>query len=628
MIRRFCFVACAAWSCQAATLCVDPDTRITLKTGPHKSASIDRNIYFRTYHIPGMFNEALAEELAELRISPGRGTGPYFGHNGGDRQRAGWDPDLPRQLRNYAEFYRNADKRYPGAPHALGGGNYPEFTKTENRKLYDTDESMVDKHRKGIPPEDFEECADLVVQWLETLQTAKVTPPRWFSPLNEPDGNWRNSPNPSQDQADFSRLLALQLKDRFPETGISGPCTAWPHPRGDFRRWTDSGWEKQFIETCGDVAAAYDFHLYSAEQWALENPLNDSPNFYNSYTNGNFFVWDFGKADAFLDLVYAHHQAFWNEPSLPVIITEFGRQNIFPQKGPWENDINYYLFGTTVTRIWMQLMQRPEVQLTVPFILPISDPGYAPRRGQAMYTRNENGNPVKTPLFDFYRFFQSLEGERVKFQWLETSPEEQLGLTALPMRHANRLMILLHNAFDAEKQIHLETGGTKSARAARMRWQNNRWRIDLQPLEKVDASRLILQPEETMIVYMDLPDSGKSARQTIERFYSRDTLKSLQSGKARVTIELPHPVVGRATAVPTLSCPNGFTPGSTLTLKINGFSQSVELDFTAGTKDLFIPLHFELPDGILEKENTFHFILKSPKKWKASLATLRVELVR
>ncbi|QBG46724.1 hypothetical protein EGM51_04675 [Verrucomicrobia bacterium S94] len=628
MSRCYYVIALATCACRAATLQIEPNTFITLQAGPHKTAKIDRNIYFRTYHIPGMFDEALAEELRELRISPGRGTGPYFGHNGGDSQRAGWDPDLTEQIRNYVEFYRNADKRYPGAPHALGGGNYPEFTKTENRKLYDADASMVDKHRKGIPPEDFEKCADLVYQWLKTLQTDNVTPPRWFSPLNEPDGNWRNSPRPPQDQADFARLLAQKLKTDFPNTGISGPCTAWPHPRGDLRRWTDSGWEKRFVETCGNVAAAYDFHLYSAEQWALENPRHDSPNFYDSYTNGNPFVWDFGKADAFLDLVYAHHQAFWNEPSLPVIITEFGRQNIFPQKGPWKNDINYYLYGTTVTRIWMQLMQRPEVQLTVPFILPVSDPGYAPQRGQAMYTRNEKGEPVRTPLYNFYRFFQALEGKRVKFNWQETTPEEQLGLTALPMRSGNRLMVLLHNAFDTEKRIHLKCGSITTATAARMRWENKTWRIDLRPQEHIDCSNLTLQPEETVIIYADLPAPEKPANQTIERFYSSTTLQSLQDGEARITLNLPHRPAGHTTVIPTLACPNGFAPGSTLTLHINGHTQTITLGFTAGIKDLFIPLHFELPDGILEKENTFHFKLESPKKWKASLATLRVELVR
>lgn len=116
-----CCLTSHADTAASATLNIQPNVVLELRAGPHAISDVDRNRYFRTYHIPGMYSDEQAAILQDLRVSPGRGTGPYFAHSAGDTERAGWNPALNRQFAEYARFYTNADKRYPGAIHALAG---------------------------------------------------------------------------------------------------------------------------------------------------------------------------------------------------------------------------------------------------------------------------------------------------------------------------------------------------------------------------------------------------------------------------------------------------------------------------------------------------------------------------
>lgn len=648
----FIFIFLFFCQLQAATLRVQPDVVLELRAGPHAVSDINRHRYFRTYHIPGMYSDEQAAELQSLRVSPARGTGPYLDNDGGDSLRAGWNPELDAQFEKYAEFYRKAKKRYPGAQHAMAGGNYPESKKASDEKAPgEVDATMKTSHRKGVHPDDFDFCIDLIGQWLDAIRKGGGTMPSWFSPINEPDGCWKNTPDPVQNHADFGRKMAVALKAEFPELKIAGPCTAWGHPGDRWSRWLGSGWERKYIETAGDVLGAYDFHIYSKEYWAYseESPgfspakKLPTPNLYEGLKNGNPFIWDFGKAEAYLDLICAHHQAFWGKPPLPVIISEFGRQGITPQKGPWASDYLYYLYGTTVTRMWINFMDRPEIELTVPFILPWGDPGYARQRGQAMYTRPEDpADPsfIETPLLGFYKFFQGLEGRRVVCDWQQMTEAERQGVFAVAARNGDELQVLLHNALPQELRLNLDAG-IPEAHIARMRWEgavpqvytqktDGRWRMDFQALEKINPAELILAGEETALVKFRLSTQTPSGKLVRERFYSNQTLEDVAGQTAELTIQLPDSFCGPAVLVPSISAPKGFAPGTTLTLEVNGHTGTIDLGYTEGIVALFAPVHFQIPTGILQPgDNTFRFDLRTPgSKAGAKIATLRIDLQR
>lgn len=640
---------------QAATLRVQPDVKLELRAGPHSVSDINRQRYFRTYHIPGMFSAERAAEMIALGISPGRGTGPYLAHNGGDSERAGWSPKLEEQFNKYVEFSRKAKKRYPGVPYAMAGGNYPQQKKTnETNNHAQVDATMVVSHLNGVHPDDFERCIDLIDQWFDAIRQGGGSLPRYFSPLNEPDAAWKISSSPPQDHTDFARQMAIALKKKYPEVKISGPCTAWSHPNTDWSRWFKSGWERRFIETAGDVAGAYDFHFYSKEYWAYSaespgfNPQNKlaSPNLFEGLKNGNPYIWDFGKAEAYLDLIYAHHQATWGTPSLPVIISEFGRQGITPQKGPWASDYLYYLYGTTVTRMWMGFMDRPEIELTVPFILPESDRGHAPQRGQAMYTRPGAPDDMTfepTPLLEFYEFFQGLEGDRVAIQWENITPAQSIGLFSIAARNGDELQVLLHNALPHPLEMNLDPGPDASvgkAHISRMRWEGDvprdytqktdgKWRIDREAKEQVDLSKLILAEEETAIVKIKLSTKQPSRKITCERFYAKQTLQALGGPPTEFTIDLPENTTGgNATLVVGISAPNGFSPAARLAVRINGYDASAELGFTQGIRNMLVPIRIGISSDILKSgANTVQFRLNNAVSTNGTkITTARVDI--
>lgn len=668
-LKRFCQlgfapipVLCAITAtAQDATLIIDPNTLLEQKAGPHSVADVDRERYFRTYHIPGMFNEELADELKALNVSPGRGTGPYLKGPGGDTNRAGYSPRLERQSERFAEIYNQARSRYGDIVHAIAGGNYPEASPdVSNNGTIQVDDTMLTKHRKGVQPADFDEAVGLIKQWLGGIRDNDANLPTYFSALNEPDATWDNTPEPVNDFLDFSRLMAIKLKEDFPEVLVAGPCTAWGHPLGSWRRWSGdgSGWEKKYIERVGDVSDAYDFHLYTKEYWAhgstepdAKRPANkqDYPNMHDQFNNGNIYVWDFGKAEAFLDLVYAHHQATWGEPSLPVIITEFGRQGITPQLGPWNSEYLYHLYGATVIRLWMSFMDRPEVDLTVPFILPESDRGYGAQRGQALYTRPdapEDLTVAPTRFLDYFRFLQDLRGDRVVSRWSGMSPGQAVGLFNIAARDGDHLWVLVHNAPTEGTTIKLDLGETEiigEPRIARMRWEGDEpehfslgsegtWRIDHELRDTIDIDSVRLTASETAIISIRLTTDQADEYQVVDRFFAASTLLPLGGqdvDAARFTLELPEAAANRpARLIASVSSPAGFKPGTQLDAWMNGHKVTLPLDFAEGTRDLLAPVRFILPEGILRQgQNIVQFQVAGEEiPHGARIVTARVDV--
>ena len=452
-----CIAPVAAYS--GPVLQIETDARLALVNGPHVAAEITRDRYFRLYHFPGMFDDSLAAELRYLRAAPARGTGPYLNDKGGDSDRLNWTDTLAGSADRYADLYRRAALQHPGATHALAGGSYPTCRPMTRPGASGSaaDPTMHIGYDRSVAPADFSANTDLIAGWLDRLASAGVTKPRYFSPFNEPDVAWKSGQNAALTHASFAREMALRLRANHADVLVSGPCTAWPYPGENWRRWQSDGWERAFIEQAGDVVGAYDFHFYTKEFWAYGSTspgyraelTQASPNLHSSLWSGHHQMLDFGKGEALLDLTQSLHLAKWSRPSPPVIISEFGRQGITPQLGPWANDYLYYLYGTTVTRLWMMFMDRPEITLTVPFILPVSDTGYGPQRGQSLYTRPgapSNLTPRVTPLRDFYGFFRDFEGERVPAAWTGLDPRQAIGVFTIAARRGDTIFVLLHNA--------------------------------------------------------------------------------------------------------------------------------------------------------------------------------------
>jgi hypothetical protein len=646
-------------------LTIETDARLALVNGPHVAAEITRDRYFRLYHFPGMFDDPLAAELRALRAAPARGTGPYFKDDGGEAGRLNHSNEVLANADIHAAIYRRAALDHPGATHAIAGGSYPTcrpMTK-HGAASQTTDATMHVTYDRALEPEQFAGNTEIIATWFDRLAADGVSKPRYFSPYNEPDVSWKTGTDLALKHADFARAVALRLRAAHPDVLVSGPASSWPYPGENWLRWQPSGWERAFIERAGDVAGAYDFHFYTKEFWAygttspgyraeLRQP---TPNLHSSLWTGHHQMLDFGKGEALLDLAQSLHLAKWSRPSPPVIISEFGRQGITPQLGPWANDYGYFLYATTVTRLWMMFMDRPEVALTVPFILPVSDIGYGPKRGQALYTRPgapEDKTPQVTPLRDFYGFFREFEGERVPAAWSGLDPRQAIGIFTIAARRGDTLFVLLHNAAATPLAFDLRLPGPANdappvgTTIQRMRWEGTvptdfsaampagaRWRRDLAAAEPVSTSRLELAAEETAL--LRLPLHTAPARQVVvTRHYAPENLQTLAAERpATFTFTLPPGDLRTAPAsadlVFTFAAPVGGQSGQMLGLTINDTELEARpnLGLLEGWKHAVHPFHVAVPAALLRPgKNTLSISPGSGLPADSQVVSARLEL--
>ncbi|MCU0793654.1 MAG: hypothetical protein MUE42_12575, partial [Opitutaceae bacterium] len=267
-------------------------------------------------------------------------------------------------------------------------------------------------------------------------------------------------------------------------------------------------------------------------------------------------------------------------------------------------------------------MNRPEIALTVPFILPVSDAGYGPKRGQALYTRPgapADLTPRVTPLRDFYGFFRELEGQRVPTSWSGLSPRQAVGVFALAARRGDTLFVLLHNAAAEPLALDLALPSSTSLAGAavqRMRWEGRapadhraptpegaRWRRDLAAAESLDSSRVELAAEETALIRLPLP--AAPVRQiVVTTHYAPENLRPLAADtSAEFTFTLP-PATPAPTAselVFTFAAPAGGRPGQTLALTLNGTALDArpDLGLLSGWKHPIHPFRVSVPASLL-----------------------------
>lgn len=591
----FCFIA---WSDVLADtyhsiINLDLTRQRAIRLGNFEKSQLDRNIYFRSYHFPGMFSDLRAKELIEIGAIPGRGCGPFYGSPLGDSTRENYDSDTTIQNTNWAKMYQNAQLRYPNVEHCIAVGTFPESISFPNTKGWYC----------GVREDSYEQATEYIIEWLNTIKAYHGSVPIWLEPLNEPSWMWEGTHKGLKSYAEFTKVLAKGVAKAHPEVNICGPTPAWPYPGADWKKWTHNSWEREFIELAGDSVGAYSLHLYSKGHWALtavaesatnnllppdpvlEKRIQKSPSLYETQRTGNVTNWEYGRIDGYLDLFAAYHMSIWGGQPNAMIISEYGRQSIYPQMGPWENDFKYWLYMTTVTRMWMTFMERPEVAFTTPFILAESDEGYAPKRGQAIFNRpkameselfkqfqnklhlasgkepvsDHDPTLVATPFRKFYSFFKELDGTRVIADVEDTFHSDSRHLTTRAFLKDNIAYLLIHNAkgypqHNASFDISLSLGQDKtglpvkitSKQIKRLRWEgdipqphdnpdpNGKLRIDSENqytnLETLSSIKLL--GEETCIIRLTLsanPTANTKVTETI--YYSTETLVDIKENE-------------------------------------------------------------------------------------------------
>lgn len=442
---------------EAADFRVDVDfsTRIQYRMGSLEKNHLERDLYFRSYGTLGNHSAVRNNELREIGAPPGRGTvfQNLVAESDGQSFTPGSESDA--LIGSYQRLTSIAQYNQDNIPHAVALSRYPDWMIVGNP--LDPDGMLEDWEQQGgnkILRKDLYAAHAEFLGWkYSELQDlgASVSLPTYYSPMNEPPWRWDRG-----DLADYHVAVANAFQGRGINVSVAGPCAAWPFPQADFRTWDNT--YRRFVERAGGYLDAYDFHFYSKGNWSLPPEPNwqeqrvPEPSLYEAQRLDVDTVWDYGRLEGYLDLLSASHSAYWPErPFLPVIVTEFGRQGIHPQFGPWENDFKPWLYMTTVIRQWMVYWHRSEVKLTIPFIMSMSGRNDAQSRGQAIFNQPDYPSSTDyhpTRFYDFYRFFRDLSGE---YAYTRATPvslreDEERDLRVSAFRDGNVGYLVLHNA--------------------------------------------------------------------------------------------------------------------------------------------------------------------------------------
>jgi len=611
-------------------LVVDPYRPLLIESGSHQVDAFDRNRYFRTYHFPGLYSGEINDELRTLNALPGRGTGPTFNIPGDPMTDSNSGQRVGKILNTWSQYALRAQNEFPGLDYAMAGKGMPQGWSMRKRSDEgDVDSSMQIVNTFAVAPEYYDASADLIIRWLSGIDAVSGMPPVYYSAVNEPDSSWKLSGDRVGTFIDYHRAVTRKLKEARPELRITGPCTAWGYPKADFSRW-ENGWEGRFIDEAGDTVDAYDFHFYSKGYWAFTSEdrgwrpslQQEHPSLIVSQKEGVGTVWEFGRLDAFLDMVATRHMLRWKESPPAVIISEFGRQGISQQLGPWENEFKSLLYMNTVVRMWMTFFDRPEVELTVPFILPHSDLGYGSQRGQAMYTRPnspDDNTLVETPFVRFYDFFKDLNGERVESHWQNYRQPE--GIQTLVLREEGKLYVLIHNAapFGTETSVGIRAvGGADFDSAQSIRWEGPLpERVDpnpvgvliigdpkVEPKQIGDLTQLRLHGEETLLVTWTIDGDRRKMSPLRETwYYTPMELKRLNSGEW-LSLDVPSSLAsatGARELVLGIARPQGFEQALIVSDGIGGqWKSKVDLSASKGVENYQDIVRVMIPDVIDE----------------------------
>jgi len=610
------------------------DTARVIEDGPFSKSVFERDRYFRSYGSLGQFSDERHAELETIGAVPGRGTFRLYVEPDADPDRIFTEESIQRTVDHRDLVYQRAGERAPNLEHALAHGPYLEWMRVghgpppEGVALEDWERQS---HGNILRSEFFEPVADVIVRWYEEMKKNDLHFPRYYTVQNEPLTSWN-----VEEFSRYTRIVAERMSAAHPDVQVAGPCLAWPYPTGNWSSWRN--WQSRFIDLAGDAVDAYDLHFYSKGHWAL--PRDDrwqaqrveSPFLLENRKQGNTTVWDFGRLPGYLDLWTAHHLDVWGGETKPMIVSEFGRQTIYPQFGPWVNDFWPWLYMTTVTRMWMVFMDRPEVQLTIPFILPESQTAYAPQRGQAIYTRlnmPESRDLSVTRFREFYDFFRDLDGIRIPHKVMVADADSALNerLFVLSLREGNRTYLLIHNggrSLDDTMTIRLNAvaGGERriprKTSVKRLYYEGpipepeqneepasgNLFIAGPDDYETLESPELTLRGEEIAIVRLDFDDDLPAMTHTRRevRHYSRKTLIGFNGeGLAEADIDLSNTLptnLRSGTLHLGLARDDGFNQNPTVTF--NGIALlEIDLSHSAGVTDYHAPSVLEIPSEVI-----------------------------
>ena len=631
-----------------ATVTVDCRKERLIRLGSFMKSRLDRNIYFRSYYAPGTYDVERSREMAEIGAVPGRGILTFNqsvdeynqGHLEEDPDRPGYpsEESLERTLNSYVDSFQMSAWLYPGVPFAMAFANYPDWMRSRVEKPRKEGELLEDWEKyflkKEPTPEAYPLHAQIVTAWFDNLKAKGAAAPQWYTVQNEPSHDWTGD-----DLAELTRLVAEALRPQHPEVKVAGPCNAWPYPGTDWSIWNKA--YKPFIEKAGDYVGAYDLHFYSKGNWSLPNEprwqklRQPEPSLYEAQRLGVDTVWDYGRLDGYLDLFAAYHMNYFKTPQpKPMIITEFGRQTVAPQLGPWENDFKPWLYMTTVIRQWLTYMERPEVELTVPFILGETGVNYAPNRGQTLYRRPnlpQDPSHEVTRFREFYEFFKELDGKRVA-----TAVHDGRHGDALRVRsflNGDVLYLLIHNSkgfprhpaiVDLRPTLGQDHTGAPvkivNAEIRRLYYEGNipdplrdetatgtlriEQSADYQPIE--DLAEIALRGEETVIVRLTLSAAPETESRITElNSYASATLLEIKPNSP-VELTLPMaPWPGRVAAARIflgLARDGGFDVDPEV--KVNGtVLEDIDLSWSKGVKNFHGLAIGTIPPEILREGN-------------------------
>lgn len=375
--------------------------------------------------------------------------------------------------------------------------------------------------------------------------------PDWVTVFNEPSG-WSGA-----ELAKATRVLSDMLKEQYPNIKIGGPTYAWPHTdlNYSFKEWENT--IKEYIDGVGNSVDFYDMHMYTKAFWAQDGSRVKDPFTFASERETKVDTWETGKLELFYDLIEAYQFEKWGTVK-PILATEFGNQSIQPQTGPWENEFKPFMFMNTIMDNWMRFVERPEVELSIPFILTESPNSL---RGMALLNKTYGG---WTRFKDFYEMVKDLKGERIPLTVEDSMKSSSRNIMARAFKDGENVYVWLHNneyPIENTTKVNLETILPKgkngeplevlSAGIKRMKWQgeipyphNNPNPDGLLTIDKEfkdlnDFSEISMVGMETSIIKLTLSENIRLDKvQTEEVFYAPQTLLDA-SQPTTLTVHIP-----------------------------------------------------------------------------------------
>lgn len=262
--------------------------------------------------------------------------------------------------------------------------------------------------RNGITPKNYDAMGELLAEVLSVYKRSGSVSPKWIEVLNESDipseWGWHWDDDAMAKNANYHNTVATHIHERFPETKVGGPTSAWP--------WFDdknfsTAWKRhrQFIDITQDTLDFYSLHFY---EQAYTFP-------HEAQLKKGVRVFSQGRLDACLDL-FENYQVLTCGKVKPLVVSECGRNISVGALGDLQLvcGLNTYL---------MRFMNRPDrIQKIIEFLIPYahwdnSFPWVLFRSSEDFLsdcTGEQLGSYNKTYLTRFLDLWSDVQGERIK----------------------------------------------------------------------------------------------------------------------------------------------------------------------------------------------------------------------